>query len=305
MRFAFHQAAEHTAAVACSIAEDNARAVPVLISGAAGPYEKSMNGLFTPSSERSLDGRVIYKMCHSAHMIIEHHDGQWAIKPLPDKGVGAMQGGVVGGCAFESCNGRVWFVGNSGKWEEQPEVAISFGVDVEVQVKLWHARYNVTPPSFQPRYACCFMQAAHCAEQAARAVARFNARAVPMLLSGATGICSENINGFYVPAQESNVDGCVVYSKCGDPSTCIERSHQTWNLRSIDHKGTKIYNRTAWFDAVDPSGFLQMGPLLLGGTLLVSTKFEINPFTVTVLIGAEVNRQVSDRCKRDLTFTLL
>jgi hypothetical protein len=100
------------------------------------------------------------------------------------------------------------------------------------------------------------------------------------------------------------VDGCVIYSKCGDPSTCIERTRHKWNFKSIDHKGPTI-NGTSWFDAVDPSGFLQMGPLLLGGTLRVSAKFEREPFTVTVSIGAEVNGQVSDRCKRDLTFTLL
>jgi hypothetical protein len=137
MRFVFHQAAEHTAAVALSIAEDNARAVPVLISGATGFFKKYMNGLFTPSSERSLDGRVVYKKCDNTHMIIEHHQGQWAIKLLEDKGLSAMHGCVVGGCALESCVGRVWFVAcgsDSGKWEEQPEVAISFGADVELQV---------------------------------------------------------------------------------------------------------------------------------------------------------------------------
>jgi hypothetical protein len=111
MCFSFEQAAEHTAAVARAIAEDNARAVPVLISGATGPYGKGINGLFAPTSERSLDGRVVYEKCDNTGIIIEHYSGQWSIKPATDKGLSALQGGVVGGCALESCIGRVWFVG--------------------------------------------------------------------------------------------------------------------------------------------------------------------------------------------------
>ncbi len=304
MRVASDQAAEHTAAVARAITEDNARAIPVLISGATGPYEKRMNGFFAPSSERSLDGRVVYKKCDTAHTIIEHYSGQWQIKPPADKGANAMHGGVVGGCALESCVGRVWFVGGSGKWIDQL-VTISFGADVERQV---NARCNSTPPSSQPHDACCSVQAANCAEKAARSVAQFNASAVPVLLSGATGYFNtfrcmyESMNGYYVPTQESTVDGCVIYSKCGDANTCIERVNETWNLRSVDQRGTKLDNRTAWFDAVDSSGFLKTGPLILGGTLRVSTKFDkTHPFTITVSIGAEVDRQVSVCCQHSIS----
>jgi hypothetical protein len=251
-----------------------------------------------------LDGRVVYRKCDNADIIIEHYSGQWSIKPATDKGLSAFQGGVVGGCALESCIGRVWFVGmgsGTAKWEDQARVIIATGSDVARQVNamacaLQHSRSPHFPPSFLPTsWRASFSQVADCTKKAALAVAEFNARAVPVLVSGAKSWLSERINGYYVPTRETTLDGCLVYSKCGDPSTCIARKSRTWVFRSIDKKGANdIWS--ARFDALDSSGFLQTGPLVLGGALRMECPAWMNGgdpnVDVTVSIGVEVNRQV-------------
>lgn len=136
MHFDFEQAAEYIADVARIIAEDNAQAVPVLISCASGPFAQTINGLFAPSLERSSDGRVVYKKCDFSDMIIEHCRGQWAVKPLHDKGRGAMQCAVVGGCAFELCVRREseWFVATGDRKWTPKILKITMGADIDRQV---------------------------------------------------------------------------------------------------------------------------------------------------------------------------
>ncbi len=86
------------------------------------------------------------------------------------------------------------------------------------------------------------------------------------------------------------MDGSLIYSKCGDPSTCIARKWRSWVFRSIDKKGTNdIWSGR--FNALDSSGFLQTGPLVLGGALQMECQTCPN-VDVTVSIGVEVNRQV-------------
>jgi hypothetical protein len=278
--------------------------VPVLISGATGRFAEGINGLFAPTLERSLDGRVVYKKCDNSPLIIEHFCGEWAIKTEMSKGLYRIQGCVVGGCALEFCIGRVWrvFTGYHGWQSEETHLTIAIGADVERQVNanacaLQHSRSPHFPSYFfQPHDALRFSQAADCTKKAALAVAEFNARAVPVLVSGAKEWLSESINGYYVPTLENTLDGCLIYSKCGDPSTCIARNVRTWDLRSIDKKGEND-RPSARFDALDSSGFLQTGhPLVLGGALWMLIPAWTNlchPIEeVTVSIGVEVNRQV-------------
>ncbi len=106
----------------------------MLISGALGPYAETINGLFSPSSEKSLDGRVVYKKCDSSHMILEHCGGHWAVKPVWAKGQFSFQCAVVGGCAFELCVGREWFVAHGNKVWQSASLTITFGSGVENQV---------------------------------------------------------------------------------------------------------------------------------------------------------------------------
>ncbi len=117
-----------------------------------------------------------------------------------------------------------------------------------------------------------------------------------MLVSGAKSWLSDRINGYYVPTRDNTLDGCLIYSKCGDPSTCIARNGNAWVFRSIDKKGTND-GWSAMFDALDFSGFLRIRPLVLGGALQMSCPQKWmnggdSNVDVTVSIGVEVNRQV-------------
>ena len=67
-------------------------------------------------------------------MILEHCGGHWTVKPVWGKGRFTFQCAIVGGCAFELCVGREWFVGNGkGEWQSA-SLAITFGSGVENQV---------------------------------------------------------------------------------------------------------------------------------------------------------------------------
>ena len=68
----FGQGAEYAAAVARAVAEENARAAPVFISGATGPKAEFINGYFLPTEEKGLDGRVLYSKRGDDSMCIEH-----------------------------------------------------------------------------------------------------------------------------------------------------------------------------------------------------------------------------------------
>ena len=62
------------------MADDNARAVPVFISGATGRNAANINGFFEPTEEKGLDGRVLYRKRGEAFMWMEHFEGQWHVK---------------------------------------------------------------------------------------------------------------------------------------------------------------------------------------------------------------------------------
>ena len=303
--FLIVQAAEHTAAAARAVAEDNARAAPVLISGATGCYANTMNGLFAPSKERNSSGRVVYRKCCDACICIEHIDGQWQIKPDRDLGRSALQGCVVGGCALESCLNRVWCVGVGGnvRWQDQPTVKIAIGADVERQVNGALLPHHLIPFFFpdslpnSPFYLPTFAQAADCMATATLCFAEDNARAAPVLISGASGCFAGSVNGFYVPTQEKSSDGSHVYSKCGDASTCIERVGWSWVVKTVDYKGFFSNNYTARFGKCDPFDGSSTGPRVLVGThkLEYCGTSNVSHNDVKMETGEKVNRKVSPR----------
>ena len=133
-RFAFAQGAEHAAAVARAVADDNARAATVLVSGATGDRAGAINGLFAPTQEKGFDGRVVYGKCGDGSMCIEHYAGQWQVKPVSYKGEYVRCAYVTGGCALEACTSRVWSVRNGITFEDQPSVKAVTGADAEREV---------------------------------------------------------------------------------------------------------------------------------------------------------------------------
>ena len=132
--FAFEQGAEHVAAEARAVAADNARAGPVFISGAAGPFSAGINGFYTVTEEKSSDGRVVLSKRGDASMCIEHVEGDWKVKSVSGKGTSAGLAFVQGGCALEDCTSRVWRVLIGKEWEDQPSVKMATGSEAERQV---------------------------------------------------------------------------------------------------------------------------------------------------------------------------
>ncbi len=83
-----------------------------------------------------------------------------------------------------------------------------------------------------------FAQGAEHAAAEARAVARDNARAEPVFISGATGDGAALLNGVLEPTEEKGLDGRVLYRKCGDGSMCMEHFGGMWQVKSVSSKGT-------------------------------------------------------------------
>ena len=77
--FAFELGAEHVAAEARAVAEGNARAGPVFISGAAGMYSAGINGFYSVTEEKSSDGRVVLSKRGDPSMCVEHRRGHWEV----------------------------------------------------------------------------------------------------------------------------------------------------------------------------------------------------------------------------------
>ncbi len=143
--FAFEQGAEHVAAEARAVAEGNARAGPVFISGAASLHSAEINGFYTVTEEKSCDGRVVLSKRGDASMCIEHIEGAWQVKDVSWKGTSAFMAFVQGGCALEDCTSRVWTVYNGKEWEVQPSVKMATGSEAERQVSVGCIPSTCTP----------------------------------------------------------------------------------------------------------------------------------------------------------------
>ena len=124
--FAFAQGAEHAAAEARAVADGNARAGPVFISGATGPYAARINGFYGVTEEKSLDGRLVLIKRGDPSVCIEHQGGVWEVKEVSNKGKAGCFANVAGGCALEDCTSRVWRVWNGkGSIDDQPSMKMA------------------------------------------------------------------------------------------------------------------------------------------------------------------------------------
>jgi hypothetical protein len=107
------------------INEDNAKAVPVHIIGANGA--KFINGLYEPTEERGIDGRVVYKKLNTmfghSPMCIEHFEGYWQIKRMHEKRSPRCFAKVEGSCELGS-------IGDWPRWDwSQDSYGSSCGSD--------------------------------------------------------------------------------------------------------------------------------------------------------------------------------
>ena len=110
-----------------------------------------------------------------------------------------------------------------------------------------------------------------------------------VFISGAAGMYSAWINGFYTVTEEKSRVGRVVLSKRGDASMCIEHCAGQWQVKYVSSKGT-------------PAGLA----LVEGGCALEDCtsrvwivnngkKREDQP-SVKMATGSEAERQVSGGC---------
>jgi hypothetical protein len=94
------------------IADENSRAVPVVIVGATGPFAPYINGHFDPTREVGTDGRLIYINAGNHNVCLEHVDGYWSVKPMSEKGTPSYYASVQGNCALIECSSRQWMLGD-------------------------------------------------------------------------------------------------------------------------------------------------------------------------------------------------
>ncbi len=123
------QAAELAAAVAA----DNSRAEAIFFSGATGKFSVFVNGIFDPTGEKGLDGRILYQNRFDPTTVIQHFRGRWQIKDRSVIGKNNRFAEVSGLCPFEACKSKEWEVGNGGAFENQPGVKMVTGAEAEAQ----------------------------------------------------------------------------------------------------------------------------------------------------------------------------
>jgi hypothetical protein len=134
-----------------------------------------------------------------------------------------------------------------------------------------------------------FAQGADHVAAVARAVAADNARAGPVFVSGATGLYSAVINGFYTVTEEKSSDGRVVLSKRGDASMCIEHFAGKWRIKQVSDKGhnacmASVQGGCALEDCTSSVWRVDNGK-----------EWENQP-SVKMATGSEAERQVSGGC---------
>ena len=80
----------------------------MVISGATGPNAAAINGVYEPTQEKGLDGRVLYRKRGDSSVCMEHFGGRWQVKPVLMKGGANCYAYVAGGCAAGACTSRMW-----------------------------------------------------------------------------------------------------------------------------------------------------------------------------------------------------
>jgi hypothetical protein len=161
--FLYLQAAE----LAAAIAADNSRAEVIFISGATSEHQQpSFNGIFDPTGEKSLDGRIIYKHRFDPTTFIEHFGFKWQVKNVGNLGQDTSFASVTGFCPLEACKSKVWLVANGDEFEDQPSVKMVTGAEAEAQasggliaavVSIPHLSTSHSPRTSLHRTLCHFL----------------------------------------------------------------------------------------------------------------------------------------------------
>jgi hypothetical protein len=128
------QAAELAAAVAA----DNSRAEAIFFSGATGARSQYINGIFDPTGEKGLDGRIFYKKrsaVNAAAIWIAHVAGKWLIQPDASKGSTSSIAFFAGGCVLEACKEKVLSVYDGKAFKEEPDIKMATGAEAEAQAR--------------------------------------------------------------------------------------------------------------------------------------------------------------------------
>lgn len=84
------------------------------------PDAAKINGVFEPTQENGLDGRVLYTKRGDTRVIIEHHGGFWRITHAKFKGKNNTYAHVPGGAALEACRTLVWDVWDGNEYVAAP-----------------------------------------------------------------------------------------------------------------------------------------------------------------------------------------
>ena len=108
----------------------------MFISGATGVNAALVNGVFEPTQEKGLDGRVLYAKRGDASMCIEHHTGTWQVKLVSCMGTDACMAVLEGGSALEACASGVWDVlyESGALFQEQTGVTMLTGQEAQQAV---------------------------------------------------------------------------------------------------------------------------------------------------------------------------
>jgi hypothetical protein len=130
LALAFRRVTLFAFAQIATVADNNARAEPVFISGATGPYAAAINGFYEVTEEKSFDGHLLLIKRSDPSMCIEHYRRKWQVKPVSDKGKDQCKAYVAGGCALEDCASRVWKVDDGKGFDDQPSVKMATGRQV-------------------------------------------------------------------------------------------------------------------------------------------------------------------------------
>ena len=110
-----------------------------------------------------------------------------------------------------------------------------------------------------------------------------------VFISGAAGVHSAAINGFYTVTEEKSSDGRVVLSKRGDASMCIEHFAGKWQVKDLSGKGTSAGMASVQGGCALEDCTSRVWRVLNG------KKFEDQP-SVKMATGSEAERQVSGGC---------
>ena len=213
----------------------------MVLSGVQG-VNSVINGIYLPTRETGQDGRTIYRkigddFCDDS-WCIEHYEGEWQVKVESDRFSDSHVASVDGGCALEDCRESNWRVYNSkGKKLK--------GQNVKILTEEEAFELEAAAEAKEAKVAAKSKAAA---EAKAAAILKDNQRAADIFISGVKGR-HQNVNGLYLPTQQTGQDGRMLYRRSGAPGDeelCIEHCEGEWRITNI--VGWEDYMRFAYVE---------------------------------------------------------